>query len=114
MVVDHCWPDICGFVSKRCEVTNHNIWSLSLNSLDGDIFRLAYRLRGSAPGNQYSAASRRFDGLVVHLLVVDDVFIVEFNIFGIKLVLQTFVDWVGWLGILRGAATRRHLDVEEW
>ena len=50
---------------------------------------------GRCPGEQDPACSGRGDGLQVHLLLVDDVRVVEGGVGGVEFVEDRRVEWVG-------------------
>lgn len=111
MIVDHQRPALTRCLPQRRENSHHNIGSLGFRSFDGNIFCLTYGLRGPTTRNQRSACSGGFDWLVVHLLVVDDKFVVEFNIFRIELVSDALVYGIRWLRRSRKGIFDRHLMI---
>lgn len=74
---------------------------ICLRPRNQEILNLADLEDGPAPRDQDAAGPRRLDGLVVHLLLVDDVLVVEGDVFRVEFVLDGGVEGVGRLGGLR-------------
>ena len=109
MKVQHHRPSIAWFLALGREHTNIDIRSLGNPSLDGDILRLAHVQQRTTTRDQDTATSRCSNGLKMHLLKVDDMLVVESNIFRIQKVLDGVMQGIRWLRVGGGHCQQLYL-----
>lgn len=104
MVVEQHRPAILGhllplrFIDSRSEASHHHIRPLRLQALDGDILLFPDWDERSSTGDEVSRGPRSCNGLEVDLLKVDDVLVVERDVFGVEFVADGLVEGVRWFG----------------
>lgn len=99
MEVQHHRPSTFRLLALGREHANIDIRSLGYPPLDGDILRLTHLQQRTTTRDQDTARSRCSDGLKMHLLKVDDMLVVESDVFRIQKVLDGVMQGIWWLEV---------------
>lgn len=97
--VQHHRPSTPRLLTLGREHANLDIRSLGNPPLDGDILRLTHLQQRTTTRDQNTASSRCSDGLKMHLLKVDDMLVVESDVFRIQKVLDGLMQGIWWLRV---------------
>lgn len=97
VVVDEDGPAGSGLRARGREAADHDIGAGARGALDGEVLGGADGEEGAAAGDQDSGGAGGGDGLQVHLLLVDDVGVVEGGVVGVDFSGDGGVEGVWWL-----------------
>jgi hypothetical protein len=95
--VDGDGPSVRRTRAIRSKDAELDIWTIGLVAVDRDVPDAAHGQLGATAWNQGARGSRSRHGLQVHLLLIYDMLIVEFDVCGVQSIPDGFVKGIWWL-----------------
>lgn len=102
MIIHHSRPPTTRRLTFRRETSHLDIWTFTFLALDEEVLRRPNGQVVAATWDDFAADAGGGDGLVVHLLGIEEVLVVEGNVLGIELVDDRWVERIWWLWLRMG------------